>query len=224
MLPSKAFYRYFAKYRKVLKALLIISILGLIFYYFNHYGINTVRANIQKLGIWAPLGIFILRFTSVIMPALPSTAYSLLAGGLFGFKKGIIIICLADALSCSSSFYISRKYGKKIVIRLVGKAFIHKVETLSKRHLENNIFLMTGFLMTGLFDFVSYAIGLSRIPWHNFAKALLISILLSNPPVVALGAGLFEGGNKLLVISLLCVFALSLVTARIRRIKTHQNY
>jgi hypothetical protein len=35
-----------------------------------------------------------------------------------------------------------------------------QVDRLSRRHLERNFFLMTGFLMTGLFDFVAYGVGL----------------------------------------------------------------
>ena len=44
------------------------------------------------MGIWAPLGIYVLRFTSIVIPALPSTAYSILAGGLLGFEKGLTSI------------------------------------------------------------------------------------------------------------------------------------
>ena len=82
---------------------------------------------------------------------------------------------------------------------------------------------MTGFLMTGLFDFVSYAIGLTRIPWNRFLKALFISIILSNPPIVALGAGLLEGGRVLLVVSLFCIFGLSLISARVRKESVSKN-
>ena len=51
----------------------------------------------------------------------------------------------------------------------------------------NNPFLMTGLLMTGLFDFVSYAIGLTNTPWKKFIPALIISILISDAPFVAGG-------------------------------------
>ena len=113
-------------------------------------------------------------------------------------------------------FFISRKYGRRLVRKFVGNGFMNRIEKISKRHLENNFFLMTGFLMTGLFDFVSYAIGLTRTPFKKFLPALIISIMLSNPPVVALGAGVLEGGKELFVIALLFVFVLSIITAKIR--------
>ena len=202
---------------KSLNLLLLILITVVAVIFIGKFGAEDVRTKITSYGIWGPLIIFMLRFTSVIIPALPSTAYSLLSGSLFGFKLGIIIICLSDIISCSICFFISRKFGKDIVRKLVGQKFLKKVDDISKKHLENNFFLMTGFLMTGLFDFVSYAIGLTKTPWIKFAPALFISIILSNPPIVALGAGILTGGKKLLIIALLCIFLLSIVSSKIRK-------
>ena len=201
---------------KVISFYSIISLLLFFVYCVNEYGIIVIRSKIEQYGYWAPLAIFLLRFTSIIIPALPSTAYSLLSGGLLGFQKGIVVICLADLTSCSTSFFISRKYGRRLVRKFVGNGFMNRIEKITKRHLEDNFFLMTGFLMTGLFDFVCYAIGLTRTPLKKFLPALMISIILSNPPVVALGAGVLEGGKQLLVIALFFIFLLSIITARIR--------
>ena len=56
----------------------------------QRYGISQLQANVETLGVWAPLALFFLRFTSVVIPALPGTAYSVLAGGLLGFSQGQI--------------------------------------------------------------------------------------------------------------------------------------
>ncbi len=69
--------------------------------------------------------------------------------------------------------------------------------------------------MTGLFDFVSYAAGLAKVPWTKFAPALILSVALSNPPIVALGAGLLDGGKRVLIFSVLGIFAISLITAKL---------
>ncbi|MGD1949128.1 MAG: TVP38/TMEM64 family protein [Leptolyngbyaceae cyanobacterium] len=183
----------------------------------QHYGISRLRANVDTLGVWAPLALFFLRFTSVIIPALPGTAYSVLAGGLLGFSQGIAVICLADICSCSLSFFLSRQFGRSFVQRLVGERFITRVDTLAQKHLERNFFLMTAFLMTGFFDFVAYAVGLTQAPWLRFIPALILSITISNPPIVALGAGLLEGGRLLLVFAILGAFALALLTGFLQR-------
>ncbi len=204
------------KFGKTVKLLFIVLILILITYFVHKYGIENIRAEVQNFGIWAPLALFLLRSISIIIPALPSTAYSILSGTLLGFRNGLLLICLADLTSCSISFYLSRNYGRSLVRDIIGKDFITRVEDLSKKHFENNFFLMVGFLMTGLFDFVSYAIGLTKAPWKKFAPALIISILLSNPPIVALGAGLLDGSKKFIFIGLFGVFLLALVSSRLQ--------
>ncbi|MEM0979801.1 MAG: VTT domain-containing protein [Cyanobacteria bacterium P01_H01_bin.58] len=202
---------------KILRFLAIVLLVCLTIWLVNRYGVAQLRDQVDQLGAWAPLGIFLLRFTSVVIPALPGTAYSILSGGLLGFTQGLIVICVADLLSCSLSFFLSRRYGRSLVQRLVGDAFMHRIDTLSQRHLERNFFLLTGCLMTGFFDFVCYGVGLTKASWLRFLPALVISIAVSNPPIVALGAGLLEGGKLLLGFALLGIFGLAIVTGLVQR-------
>ena len=189
----------------------------LLIWVIQRYGISQLRANVESFGVWAPLALFFLRFTSVVIPALPGTAYSVLAGGLLGFSQGLLVICLADICSCSLSFFLSRQFGRSFVQRLIGKRFITRVDNLAKKHLERNFFLMTAFLMTGFFDFVAYGVGLTQASWLRFLPALILSITISNPPIVALGAGLLEGGKLLLAFAILGVFALAILTGFLQR-------
>ena len=77
--------------------------------------------------------------------------------------------------------------------------------------------------MTGLFDFVSYAAGLGGTKWSRFAPALIVSVAISNPPIVALGAGVFSGGKAMLGFAFIGVFGLAIIsglTQRMQRKKT----
>ncbi len=204
--------------KKTLNILLFFLLFILLSLFINKYGLENLRNNVENLGIFIPISIFALRTSSIIVPALPSTPYSLLAGALLGFKKGVVIICLADLVSCSISFFISRKFGRRLVRRLVGQNFMNNVENVGKRHIENNIFLMIGLLMTGLFDFISYGIGLTKTPLKKFLLALIISIALSNPPVVALGAGVLDGGMKVLILAIICIFVISIISSKLIKV------
>ena len=96
---------------------------------------------------------------------------------------------------CSAAFFIARRWGRGPVSRLVGASAMKRIDGFSKNQLEGNFFLMTGLLMTGLFDFLSYAIGISRTHWRLFAPALLISVLISDSILVAVGAGAAQGAS-----------------------------
>ena len=131
--------------------------------------------------------LFLLRSVSIILPVLPGTIFSVVAGFQFGFVDGLVIIFCADFVSCSTSFLLSRKLGRNYIRNLLGSKQMRRVEGISKDYLENNYFLMTALLMSGFFDFVCYAIGLTKITWRRFMPALIFSIIISDAPFVASG-------------------------------------
>ena len=185
--------------------------------YLQRYGIAPLQSAVNDMGIWAPLGLFLLRGVSIILPALPSSVYSLLAGSLLGFKAGYLTIILSDLVVCSAAFFIARRWGRGPVSRLVGASAMKRIDGFSKNQLEGNFFLMTGLLMTGLFDFLSYAIGISRTHWRLFAPALLISVLISDSILVAVGAGAAQGASLTLGLALLAMFALATITGVLKK-------
>ena len=202
---------------KILRWFAIGVLITLAIWLLNKFGIEQVREQVDRFGIWAPAIVFGLRFTSIIVPVLPGTAYAILAGGLFGFAQGLLVVALADLASCTFNFYIARRYGRSLVERFVGQQFMEKVDRLAQQHLEGNFFLMTGLLMTGLFDFVAYAAGMTRMSWQSYFLALIVSILIAKPLWVAAGAGIFEGSQLLLGFAILGAFGIGIVTAVVQR-------
>lgn len=210
-------------FKKGLKIAAILALFVLAVIALQRYGIEPLRAAVEGMGFWAPFGIFLLRGVSIILPALPSSIYSLLAGSLLGFKTGYLTIVLSDLLFCSSAFLIARTWGRGPVSRLVGQRAMERIDGFSKNQLEGNFFLMTGLLMTGLFDFLSYAIGISRTRWRVFAPALLISVLVSDSILVTVGAEAANGvdGSKSaglpLGLALLAMFGLAVFTGLMKK-------
>ena len=198
-------------------------------------------------GNWGILLILLLRCTSIIIPILPGTYCLLISGYLFGFVNGLLISFTADLFACSISFTLSRKLGRKILKLVMSKKYLNKFETVSKKYLEKNFFLLTGFLMTGWFDFVSYGVGLTKLKFRKFLLALFVSIFLSDLPFVATGNGLRElqsqdfSINKIIdgevptlqkeyliifVVSVILIFSIGITGALINRkyIKKDENF
>jgi len=148
------------------------------------------------LGNWSIFLIILLRLTSIVIPILPGTYCLLLSGYLFGLVNGLLISGISDLLACSLCFFISKRYGRKILKLIISKKHLNKFESISVKYLERNFFLLTGFLMTGWFDFVSYGVGLTKLRWRKFLAALCISIVLSDLPFVATGNSFKELQNR----------------------------
>lgn len=147
-------------------------------------------------GNWGILLIMFLRLISIVIPIIPGTYCLLLSGYLFGLVNGLLLSCISDLIACSICFFIAKRYGRKILKIIMPKKYLNKFELISKNYLERNFFLLTGFLMTGWFDFVSYGVGLTKLRWRKFLAALCLSILLSDLPFVATGSGFREIQNK----------------------------
>ena len=200
------------KFRKFLSITFIVGLIILLVSLIQTYGIGPLRNAVEEMGFWAPFGILMLRGISVILPALPSSVYSLLAGSLLGFKTGYLTIVLSDLIFCQMAFFIARKFGREPVRRLVGVKAMKRIEGFNQNQLEGNFFLMTGLLMTGLFDFLSYALGIGGTRWRLFTPALIISLLISDSIIVAVGAGVSQGAGLMLGAALLGMFALATIT------------
>ena len=211
------------KLKKALQIGAYIAAFIVVVFYLQQYGIAPLQDLVKTMGFWAPLGLFLLRGVSIILPALPSSIYSLLAGSLLGFKTGYLTIILSDLLFCSAAFYVARTWGRAPVSRLVGTSAMKRIDGFSQNQLEGNFFLMTGLLMTGLFDFLSYAIGISQTKWRLFAPALLISVLVSDSILVAVGAGAAQGASVSLGIALLAMFALATLTGLLKKKSTNRE-
>ena len=211
-------------YIKVLIIILAIAAFaGVISSLLNTYK-EPIISIVEKMGIWAPFAIFAMRGVSIIFPAMPSSFFSLIAGNILGFKNGYITIICSDFIFCQAAFFIARFYGRAPVKRLVGAKAMKRIENFNQNQLEENFFLMTGLLMTGLFDFLSYSIGLGGTRWKIFTPALMISLLISDSILVAVGAEL-GGGNKIyLGLALLGAFALAIISGITnKKIKSKRN-
>ena len=123
--------------KKVLKISAWVSLFIVAVVYLQRYGIGPLQEAVNEMGFWAPLGLFLLRGISIILPALPSSVYSLLAGSLLGFQTGYLTIILSDLVFCSSAF-IARRWGRGPVSRLVGARAMERIDGFSKNQLEGN--------------------------------------------------------------------------------------
>ena len=203
--------------RKIIGVSVVVALAIVVLHLAHTHALEPLRAQVEGMGLWAPLGIVALRGISILLPALPSTAYSLLAGALLGLETGLITIFITDVVFCQIAFAVAKRYGQKPVQALVGEKASKRIASFNQAQIEGNPFLLTGLLMTGLFDFVSYAAGLGGTKWKTFTPALIISVALSDPPIVALGAGVFSGGKLMLGVALLGVFALAIISGAVKK-------
>ena len=216
------------RFRRFLLIAAVIAGLAVLFQIIRANGLwptrEEIELHVKTLGIWAPLALFSLRGVSIVLPALPSTVFSLVAGAVLGFRSGFITMVVADLIFCQAAFLLARNYGRGPVRKLVGDRAMGIIEGFNRNQLEGNPFLLSGLLMTGLFDFVCYAVGLGGTHWRAFILPLLFSVIVSDAPIVALGAGIFSDNNSKLLIgaAVFGVFGLAVIAGWVKK-RTHKQ-
>ena len=61
------------RWRRFLLITVTIAGLAVIFHLAQVHGLDPIRNQVERLGVWAPLAIVLLRGVRILLPALPST-------------------------------------------------------------------------------------------------------------------------------------------------------
>jgi|SRR3989344_6243854 len=130
---------------------------------------DNIRVFINQFGILAPLVIILLLLISYIIAPLSGMAV-LFAGHTIIGQKVILYATIAAYISFITNFWIARIWGRSLVIKLVGKSGINKIDEFAKEY--GVLSLLTFRIFMGHFhDLVSYAAGFTSIKFSTYIIA-----------------------------------------------------
>jgi uncharacterized membrane protein YdjX (TVP38/TMEM64 family) len=150
---------------------------------------QQLQAWLDRLGPLGPLAVIGLNALQVVVAFVPGYAMMIAAGYLYGFPLGAVYGAIGMALGGLIAISLARRYGRPLVVRMVGAGRLERWEEAA--HI--NTLPVWFFLMLGPFGDVPYYIaGLTNIAiW----KIVAIALLLRTPSVLvaaAVGAGLVD--------------------------------
>ena len=147
-------------------------------YYINNY--DEFKLLLKSKGKTAVFIIFFLQILQVIIAFIPSDFINISSGYILGAPYGFIVSYLGLITGTILAFYISRIFGKNIVIKLVKKDTLDKISKKVNSSLSiTNIFILSIIPFMPR-DVLVYAIGLSDIK----PKKFLIPYLLARLPLI----------------------------------------
>ena len=160
----------------------VTVIITLLFVLFVIYGLRlgifadkmVLVSYIRKFGIIAPIFFILLQVFQVIFPVIPGGA-SCLAGVLaFGPLLGFIYNYIGLVLGSVFVFFLTRKYGVRLLYKLFDSDTIEKYLIFIRTNRFNRIFFF-GILLPGLpDDLLCYVAGVSKISFKKFLFIILI--------------------------------------------------
>lgn len=133
------------------------------------------------LGWWGFVFFIGIIITTQIFAPVSGTAFCLVGIKLYGYGVLMILFYVGSMIACVISFYIARRWGRRIVIKLIGEKSMNHIDQVTESH-ENSLLVVGRLLGFFFFDFVSYALGFTKI---SFKKYFTYTALLTIPPLVA---------------------------------------
>ena len=156
------------------KTNLLLVIIALILIYFLSAAVpkEALQETLEGLGILGPLVLGLILLVTYILAPLNGTPFLLVGFYLYG-SNIVFFSSIAAWVSSIINFWISRRWGRPLVEKMVGIKDINRIDKLTINYGFLAIFSLR--VLTGaLQDFVSYAAGLTPM---KFSRYLLASTL-----------------------------------------------
>lgn len=144
---------------------------------------DEARGFVGDLGILGPAAVMVYIIFSHIVAPISGTPMMVLSIALFGLNEALFYTYLASLASSIIVFYISKKFGRKWVFKLVGEKTMKKIDDFVE-YAGVDMLILSRLFGFSIFDIVSYAAGLTRI---SFKKYFFITLVCSIPARIVFG-------------------------------------
>ena len=141
------------------------------------------KAFVESQGILGPLAIIGYTIVSHVVAPLVGSPVVFLSIAVFGAAKSMLFLYIACMISSVINFYISRKLGRKWVIKLAGQSTMDDIDKFLGVS-GKGVLAISRIFGFALFDVISYAAGFTKI---KFRKYFLITAICAIIPTVGLG-------------------------------------
>lgn len=183
-------------------------------------GVDHVREIIEEAGPFAPLVYIGIKVITYTIAPLTSGPIQLFAGALFGLVPGALYTLIGELIGGSINFWLARRFGHPVVARLVGANDMPRIDRFVAQIVDWRTVLYARVFLFSLYDFISYAIGFSPLPFRRYVVLSVVGGILPTFLASLLGTMLTtEQSSVMLVYALLAVASIAplLFQKRIRR-------
>lgn len=135
-----------------------------------------IAAWVEGLGAWGPIAIILLETAQALLAPIPGQAIEAVSGYLYGPWLGTLFPMIGMVIGSTIIFGLSRRFGRPLVIRLIGHKSMDLMDDLVRRGGAPFFFLI--WLLPGApDDLACVAAGLTPMPIRQFLVLMLVGRL-----------------------------------------------
>jgi len=177
-----------------------LVLLTILYVFVQSIGIETLQASIKDAGIWGPLIYMGIKAFTYTFAPLSAGPIQFTSGILFGVVEGTLYSAIGELIGGSINFMIARVFGRRIVQRFVGQTAMARVDRFYDRFLDDwKSLLMARVFLFSVYDFISYAVGFSRIRFLVYVVISFFGGLIPTFTFVFIGSEASQNQDILLI-------------------------
>ncbi|HEY7245205.1 MAG TPA: VTT domain-containing protein [Xanthobacteraceae bacterium] len=156
---------------RVALAALLAALTGWAILHRDRINLATLDAWLGSLGPWAPIG-YVMLFALATVAFVPGVVFSLAGGALFGPFWGSLWNLTGGTLGATLAFLVARYIAGDWVARKAGGLLKRLIDGVDAEGWRFVAFVRLVPLFP--FNLSNYALGLTRIPFHQYVIATLV--------------------------------------------------
>lgn len=168
-----------------LVALMGAAMLILLEFVTGDLDVADVREWIRDLGFWGPILLIAVLAIAMVIAPIPNPPFMIAAGIAWGTPLGVLYSVVGQLLGSMMIFWLSRKFGRQFIPRLIGKDGAERVDRLALQMGPQLVFWWR--MMPISFDFAAYAAGLTTIGFRQFVLLVALGSIVPTTVVVSFG-------------------------------------
>ncbi|MGD9129228.1 MAG: VTT domain-containing protein [Candidatus Woesebacteria bacterium] len=133
----------------------------------------------QSLGVGGYFVVIAYIVLSHVFAPIAGTPGVALGVTIYGFHTGMCLLYFASLISAVINFFIARRFGRDWVTKMVGKKSMKEIDRFTTIEGREALIVVRLFGFS-LFDFVSYAAGLTNISFKNYFWITALTSLITN--------------------------------------------
>lgn len=202
--------------KKYVTGIVMVLLFSALYFYLWQSGdldlffqLKSLQIKLQQIGYWGPLLIVVLMAGAIVMSPIPSAPIAIASGLVYGHSWGTLYVLIGAEIGALIAFTISRLVGYNVMQKRFGDAIKYKFLNSSK-HLMIAVFVsrLIPFIS---FDIVSYAAGLTKISYFQFAIATLFGIFPASFLLAHVGGEVASNDIQRIFITILLLGLLTLI-------------
>jgi uncharacterized membrane protein YdjX (TVP38/TMEM64 family) len=149
---------------------------------------ERLRDLVEQTGAWSPVVYVAAKAAATVVAPLSGVPLKAASGALLGVGWGIFYSVLGDVIGGCVCFGISRLLGRGIVERFSAAGAIDRVEEFTSSYGDWRMVLFGRLTLSPVYNLVSYAAGLTKLPFWQYLLVTVFGGVLHTSFVVVLGA------------------------------------